>query len=516
MQQNKTLSKSGEYLPHLLFFLTVWTILSIYYGDVMYIAQQNSFFSTKEPLMDFITSNRPYGYLWWLGRAALQLFYYPLIGGAVTALMLTIISGLVGYVFRLHKKLSPLQFLPAFVWIGYLFFQGYDLYYQSETGMILGIPLCVFIILVLQSCFIRTFSKRRICSVFITSAISKKQRILEIVGILAIPLLLIFGNEHLRPYVRPTAHMQRCIQTEKWEEIKETAKECGVSARPIAAYYAIALMQTGEITQSLFDIEYNYAELHLHDRNGDKDYGTAYYESDGNFYAGLINTAYRNALEQLTMDGPSALNLKRLAEASLLNGEHALCDKYLDILESMPFEGDFVKRTRAMNKNTELITQDARLNRIMQLLPVEDSFETLYREPLFLGYNIALLQGRSLDALHASLAACLYSKLIPDFLIRTEPLVNSTLPQNVQDALIMESQKNPNISKIFRFDEFSLQKFQAFLNMAASYKGRRETGAKELKEQFLGFYPYYYYYGNISSEKQKTESAEKKSENRVN
>lgn len=516
MQQNKNISKQGEYLLHLLFFLSTWFLLSIYYGDVMYIAQQNSFFSTKAPLMDFVTSHRPYGYLWWIGRAFLQLFYYPLLGGAVISLMLTLISGLFGYVFRLHKKLALLQFLPAFLWIGYLLFQGYELYYQSETGMIVGIPVCVFIILILQSCFIRTFSKRRIRSAFAIGRGSQKQRILDCLIILIVPILLIIGNERLRPYVRPTAHMQRSMQTENWDEIKKTAKECKISARPIAAYYAIALMQTGEITQSLFDIEYNYMDLYLHDRNGNKDFGTAYYESDGNFYAGLINTAYRNALEQLTMDGPSALNLKRLAEASLLNGEHALCEKYLRILECMPFEGEFVERTRALNEKPDLIAQNVRLNKILQLRPVEDGFETLYREPLFLGYNIALLQGRSLEALHASLAACLYSKLIPDFLIRTEPLVNSMLLQNVQDALIMESYKNPNIRKIFRFDEFSLQKYQVFLNMSASYKGRRDVGAKELKKQFLGYYPYYYYYGNINSENKKAESTENKSENRVN
>lgn len=516
MQKNKVISKLGEYLPHLLFFLSAWFLLSIYYGDVMYIAQQNSFFSTKASLMDFVTSHRPYGYLWWLGRAFLQLFYYPILGGAVTSLMLALISGLIMYVFRIRQKFALLQFLPAFLWIGYLFFQGYELYYQAETGMILGIPLCVLIILILQSGFIRTFSKRRIYSTFAIVSTSQKQRFLDCLVILFVPLLLILGSEQLRPYVRPTAHMQRSMQAENWEEMKRTAKECKISARPIAAYYAIALMQTGEITQSLFDIEYNYMDLYLYDRNGGKDFGTAYYESDGNFYAGLINTAYRNALEQLTMDGPSALNLKRLAEASLLNGEHKLCEKYLKILESMPFESEFVERTKALNKNTELVAQNTRLNKILQLRPVEDSFETLYREPLFLGYNIALLQGRSIEALHASLAACLYSKLIPNFLIRTEPLVNSTLPQNVQDALIMESDKNPNISKIFQFDEFSLQKYEVFLNMSASYKGRREIGAKELKKQFLGFYPYYYYYGNIHSESQKTESTEKKSETRVN
>lgn len=516
MKQNRFIQILTRTSNHLLFFLSMWILLGWYYGDTMYIAQQNSFFSTQPPLMDFIISHRPYGYLWWLGRAMLQLFHFPILGSAVTALMLTFISALTGYVFRLKGKFLIIQYLPSFLWTIHLFYKGFDNYYQTETGKILGIPLCILIILLLQSIFIRTFSKRRIVSTLTIPFRSIKIQILESTVLILAPILLIFGNEKYRPYVRPTTHMQRALQSEDWEEMKKTAKECGVSARPIAAYYAIALIQTGEITQSLFDIEYNYSDLHLHDRNGDADYGTAYYEADGNLHAGLVNSAYRNAMERLTMDGPSALTLKILAEASLLNGEKDLCNKYITILKSMPFEQDFAKKIDELNRNHELIAQNNRYQRIMELYPSNDDFETLYREPLFLGYNIALLQGRSMNALQASLAACLYSKMIPSFLIRTEPLVNTLLPKNVHDALLMESFKNPNVGQYFQFDEISKQKYNLFTNLSAAYYGKREIGAKELKEQFLGFYPYYYYYGNLNAERKTENATENKKESNVN
>lgn len=516
MKQNSFIQILKKTSNHLLFFLSIWALLSIYYGDTLYIAQQNSFFSTQSPLMDFITSHRPYGYLWWLGRAMLQLFYYPLLGGAVTAMMLTVIAALIGYVFRLNGKLSILQFLPSVIWLIHLLYNGFDNYYQTETGKILGIPLCILIILILQSIFIRTFSKKKIIMAFTCPSRSTKRVLLESAFLILVPVLLIIGNEQFRPYVRPTTHMQRALQSEDWEEMKKTAKECGVSARTIAAYYAIALIQTGEITQSLFDIEYNYSDLHLHDRNGDADYGSAYYEADGNLHAGLVNSAYRNAMERLTMDGPSALILKILAEASLLNGEKDLCNKYIKILKSMPFEQGFANRIDELNRNHKLVAQNIRYQRIMELYPSNDDFETLYREPLFLGYNIALLQGRSMNALQASLAACLYSKMIPSFLIRTEPLVNSPLPKNVHDALLMESFKNPNVSHYFQFDEISKQKYNLFMNLSATYYGKREEGAKGLKEQFLGFYPYYYYYGNLNAEKKTEKATENKKESNVN
>lgn len=515
MNKNKVSSALGSMKSHIVFFLATWLLLSVYYGDVLYVAQQNSFFSTEGKLMEFVTSHRPYGYLWWMGRAALQLFYFPWLGGLVTALILSAISGLCNYVFRFSSKFFLVQFLPAIIWLGHCFYKGYDLYYQTETGMILGIPLCILIILILQSLFVRTFSKKRIRTAFKEGEVGKQTAWIRIATLILVPLLLTGGNELLRPYVRPTARMQRALQNENWEDMKNTARSCGVSARPIAAYYAIALMQTGEITQSLFDIEYNYADIYLHDRNGDKDYGTAYYEADGNFYAGLLNSAYRNAMERLTMEGPTALTLKLLTECALLNGENNTCEKYLAILESMPFEKQFVNKIRNYKQTPELIAKDIRYGKVLNLKPTHDSFETFYKEPTFLGYNICLTEGRSMDALNASLAACLYTKLMPEFLVRTEPLINTALPRNVEDALCMEGQRNENISRIFNLSELSKSRYNLFLKTAAPFKGKKEEGAKALKEQFLGFYPYYYFYGNLNASKPANET-NKTSEHSVN
>lgn len=515
MNRNKTLSTLGGIKSHLIFFLTTWLLIGIYYGDVLYIAEQNSFFSTQSTLMQFVIGHRPYGYLWWAGRALLQLFYYPWLGALLTTIMLCLISGLCNYVFRFSKKLFLLQFLPAYIWLAHCFYQGYDLYYQTETGKILGIPLCILIILILQSTFMRTFSKKKIYAAFVESDNNRKGNFIRIAVLIALPIALITANEYFRPYVRPTAHMQRALQKEDWEEMKTTAKKCGISARPIAAYYAIALMQTGEITQSLFDIEYNYTDIYLHDRSGSKDFGTNYYQADGNFYAGLLNSAYRNAMERLTMEGPTAMTLKMLAECSLLNGESNVCDKYLDILGTMPFEKKFVEKTRTLNHQKQLVAQETRLSKILNLLPTNDTFETFYKEPTFLGYNICLMQGRSMDALNASLAACLYTKLMPDFLIRTEPLINTALSRNVEDALTMESKKNPNINRAFNLSELSTSRYDMFLKMAARYRGEREEGARALKEQFLGFYPYYYFYGNLNATKSQNET-KNKSEHSVN
>lgn len=100
---------------------------------------------------------------------------------------------------------------------------------------------------------------------------------------------------------------------------------------------------------------------------------------------------------------------------------------------------------------------------------------------------------------------------MPDFLIRTQPLIDSTLKRNIEDALTMEASKNNKISEAFHIGTLSLQKYNLFMNSAAPYRKNRKEGAKKLKEQFLGYYPYYYFFGNIKSEnKEKATKTENK------
>ena len=147
--------------------------------------------------------------------------------------------------------------------------------------------------------------------------------------------------------------------------------------------------------------------------------------------------------------------------------------------------------------------------------PVNDFFEYSFKQPTFLGYNVALLQGRSRNALEASIAACLYTKLMPDFLLRTEPLIGTTPTGHIAEALTMESTSNAQVGKVFQISSFAKNKYKAFLKEAKKYMRNKKEGQKLLFDQYKGYYPYYYYFGNLPSASNKqTENQTKKS--RVN
>lgn len=74
--------------------------------------------------------------------------------------MLTLISWLSGYVFRLRGRFGYLKYIPAFVFIYVVVYHGFDIYYQTETGKLLGIPFCILLILACQAVFVRSFSRK--------------------------------------------------------------------------------------------------------------------------------------------------------------------------------------------------------------------------------------------------------------------------------------------------------------------------------------------------------------------
>lgn len=488
-----------------IFFLLTWFFAGIWYGDVFRAAGQYSFFAPDTTLMRFVWE-QPYGPLWIAGRALLTLFHYPPAGGAVLALMLTLICWLTGYNLRLTPCWRPLQYLPGALYLGGLVYYGLDCYYQTETGRILGIPLCVLVVLAIQGAIIRSFSKKPVPALLRRPTDETRlQNGLELMmALLAVGGPMLFSTL-ARPYVRTTARMQHQLAQEDWAGIIQTAHDnAELSCRPMAALYAIALTQTNQIADRLFDIRYEFEDIHLHNRSGNTDTGIDFYQTDANYYAGLLLAANRNAVEHLTLEGPTCHMLKRLTQIALLNGEKEVARKYLHILNRTPFEGAFVERYTRLADNPEALEQEPATVRIRKVEPVSDAFHTLYREPLFLGYNVALQEGRSLEALHNSMAACLYTKILPDVLMRCQPLAGTALPQNAADALAIRANREPGLLQAYPGHDLNLSRYKAFRQHIKPFASDRAKHAAELFPFYKGYYPYYYYFGNLTAPTHKT------------
>jgi len=502
------LQAHGSRFAYILFFVLAWWWASWWMGDIFRIAYEYSYFSTDATLMNFLWQ-KPYGSLWILGRALLTLYHWPIIGGFVVALLLTLGSWLVGYCLRLRPRWRWLQWLPALAWMTWVAWLGLNVFFQSEPGRTLGVLLLVVVICAIDAFIIWTFKSKHHHEPQPMPMLSLALTFLIVMAAFAIPAL----TTHLRhPYARPVTRMQVQMLHEDWAGMSQTAHDnAELSYRPLAAFYAIALVHTGHLADELFDIRLDYDSLYLVGRGGEANYGTDYYLIDCNYTAGLFRQAEHKAMEHLTVEGPTLFSFKHLTRLALLDHNWQLARKYLHIISQAPFESAFVNRYQPMVGSEEAVAADPNFSLLRKGEPIFDSFESLFEEPFFLGYNAVLMQGRSQEALMYSLMTNLYSKRMPAFLERCNPLVGQMPPKSIAEGLVTQSAKNPAIMQAFPQLQMTQQVFKGFVQNVSYAIKDRPTYARQLFEQYKGYYPYYYFFGNLkatrpSNEKQKSSS----------
>lgn len=490
-------------------FLLLWLFCSGVWGDVLYQAEQNTYFAFDRTAMFYVLSGWD-GWLIFAGRFLLLSCKAPLVGGALMALMLTLSTWLLNYVFGKFRYSGAVFILP-FAFLAVVVWKGLNLYYQSEDGYLFAFLLVLLILSVLAALIVRFITRRRPEPLFVADKsllISQIGGRWIIIGVLYV-LLLIFAL-FFRQNARATTAMERLLEKEKYEEMINKALSVRQPDRAVALYYAIALEQTGQLTSRLFDLNFDFKEVGLINRNGDKDPGTEYYAYDADFYAGLVCTSYHACMERFVCDGPSIRKLKRMAQCALLMNEPELAYKYLRLIAEMPFEKAFVERYKPLCYQTSQVGQDPLLGVVAQMLPYDDSFEMQYNHPLFIGYNVQLLAGRSTMALNNALMACLYSKLLDNFYLRLQPLQGATLPPYYEQALAIYSLNNTDLMKPYRVSPMSLSAVKGFYSACLPYqKDLHSSGAKALKAEYGTMYPYYYYFENIPDADASKDGSEK-------
>lgn len=492
-------------IAYALFFVLAWIWAAWWMGDLYRMAYENSFLAADRTLMHFLWQES-FGTMWIAGRAFLLLYRWPLIGGLAVAVLLTAAVWLIGYCFRLRPRWRWLGLLPVSAWMTWVAWLGLNLFFQHEPGRTLGVLLLGVLVCAVDAFVIWTFKSRSSHHQHHEAApVTLSTLLLTLVMI-----VLCFGAPTLvtslrHPYARPVTHMQVQLLHEDWVGMSETAhKHAALSYRPLAAYYVVALIHTGHITDELFDIRLDYDSLYVVNWTGQPDVGTNYYIVDCNYAAGLFRAAEHKALEQMTMDGPSLFTLKHLTRLALLDSNWALARKYLQILSKAPFEGAFIERYSAMLDSPDRVAADPEFALLRQTEPAMDSFESYYEAPVFLGYNCALLAGRSKTALMHSLLSNLYSKRMPAFLERCQPLVGTMPPRYIAEGLVTQVKKYPEVLQAFPQLNMTAQLFSGFLRDVSTELKDRPTYARELFDRYHGYYPYYYFFGNLKATRKRT------------
>lgn len=500
--------------PHLvLFFAAVWIWASCWYGDVFLMAREYSFFAFDKLLMRPVWE-QTYGSLWIAGRALLNLFAYPWLGGLVLSLLLTVISWMMGCLLRVSASWRWLQYLPAAIYIYVVTWFGYDAFVFREPGWLFGIPLCVAVILALQVGFLRSFSHRHLPWIWKRreDETSKMNAILLIVALLIPVGAALYGTVR-RSDVRLTAKLQRLMWAQRWDEMSSLAESWDGSSRQVAAYHALALVRNGRLLDDLFKVRYDFQPIHLTSRKGEPSIGREIYEADCNFHAGLIMSAYRNDMEQMTFDGIGTARLRRMIRYAVLRGETNLALRYLLVLSKQPFESRFVSHYRQLASRPDLVAKDSELSAIADMSPVEDQFEGSFIRPLFIGYYLGVKNMRSRTAYDVATAASLYARMMPLFCYRAVAYAKEgNYPPVVADALGMLKVMQPQAVSSFTGADMNAGRYVGF---ARDFAGADTLAVYQRAisqfNDYRGYYPFYYFFGHPApSDKPVKEEQEEK------
>lgn len=475
-----------NFLLFIIIVIMIWVFAGFLYDDVYHMAEQHSLFVWDSQVMKFLL-DQPLGWLFAIGRFCLLSFYYPLLGALLLSLCYAV--GIRFLIPLFPSRWEWIAAVPALEILFYQVSQGLNLYYQSEPGIIFVAPILLLLVSILSWLIARKWKCKE-----------KKPVSWLSQGIILLLFALLYGYTWIyKENERLTAALQRQLQEENWVEMIRTAHQAKQPTRAIAAYHAIALVQTDQLLDHWLDIPYQYPDPQLRNRGGLPDDGTDLYLADGNLYAGLIYPAYHQAMERMVIDGPTCYTLKQLMICALLNEEYALANKYLYILMHIPFEQKFVQKYSQLVGRPERILANSNLQKILERTPMTNSFEQEYRSPLFLGYNVRTTQLRGKSAHDASLTACLYTKMLPEVFNRTRPYAGKRLPALVEQAVLLYALERPEVLKYFQINPATQKRFQEFMRKRKSIKPGEE---EQLRKEYADFYPYYYYYQNQVDEKE--------------
>ncbi len=491
-------NKVGRRLPWSIitgvaFFVLAWVWASWWMGDVLRIAYERSFFAADATLMHWL-AQKSFGWLWIAGRALLTLYHWPVVGGLLVALLLTAGTWLTSYCLRLRGGWRCLSYLPAGAWLWWTAHVGLNLFYKSEPGRILAAPALYAAIAGVLALALK-LSRKKANAQAATAWHWAAAELIIAVGCFA---LSAWHLQDRHPYLRPLTRMQVQLLHEDYAGMSATAHEhADICNRFVSGYYALALARTGQLADRLFDIRLEFDSIPTMGYDGKHNHCINYHVIDCDYYAGLYRASRHYAMEEMTMDGPSLYTLKYLTKIALIDGEWKLARKYFGVLKRVPFEGDFISRFEPMVGHAELVAADPEFSAVIAMAPERHSFEQFYLKPGFLGYYANLQTFKNKDALIWSTMACLYAKRMPDFLQRCGKFIGESLPRSIAEGLTIAAVKEPGILKAFPQLEMQMNAYELFAKEAMPYMQDRDNGATVLFEKYKGYYPYYYYFGNL-------------------
>lgn len=221
----------------------------------------------------------------------------------------------------------------------------------------------------------------------------------------------------------------------------------------------------------------------------------AMYNSDLFYEAGHINAAFRHAYNNVWLKEMSYDVLKRLALCSIVNGNYAMANKYLSLLERTTFHRGFARRHKAILADPNAAEREFgdRKGR----LPVIEGYMRGHPAKPFL----QLLESKSDNrmAFDYLIAWFLLDKsLIAEISTRIDQFKDAgyaSLPIHCQEALLLFEKRQGKAVDLrgFRYDAATAARVEEFFRHASRLRGR-EDATQQLEAMYGNTYMFYYFF----------------------
>jgi hypothetical protein len=289
------------------------------------------------------------------------------------------------------------------------------------------------------------------------------------------------------------------IQQAKWDKVLELASRSREPNRLILYYTNLALHKTGHLGDRMF--YYNQIGVSGLWLNREGDEISLFLGGELFYHLCNINEAYRWAFDSMVTNGQSSPRLlKRLVLTSLINGDLAVAEEYLNILDQSLFYRNWSKHYHNYLNDPDLLLKDPEITSKRHLLINADfvsgsNDSEIALKPLLenhLGNRMAFeyyMSSRLLDKDLNAFAANI--DRIKDFGYKEIPL-------HYEEALLiyMGYVKKNVIPQGYGIRKSTVQHFKEYAKVYSSRSGSPETAAQSFDKSFGNTYWFYFHFIN--------------------
>jgi hypothetical protein len=287
--------------------------------------------------------------------------------------------------------------------------------------------------------------------------------------------------------------MDNCVQRSDWEGALKLSSAYPGTNRLVMYFTNLALYKSGHMGDYLFHYpQAGLSGLWLNwERNGISPFfgGEIYYQ------LAYTSEAYRWAFESMVAKGPNPRSLKRLVITSLVNGDIALAEKYLKVLEQSLFYRQWAQHYHVYVNHPENISEDKDLAEKIHL-EIHTDFMSSRDE-----FDIRLQQ--LLDnhpdnrmAFEYIMASMLLEKNLSGFaanIYRLKELGYKSIPVHYEEAILayMSYTKKDIIPEGYSISMATQNLFSEYAKMFFSLGGNPDKAARVMYSKFGKTYWYY-------------------------